>query len=269
MDAIRIFPPPAGELQVEELHTDIHMPLENPWNPELPYIAINVVSSLDGKTSLNGRANPIGGPADRRVMRNIRSRFDAVLRGGRTVRAERISLGVTEDLSMRRVAEGREAQPLDLIISSNIRALPLDTNLLDVTPGRVAVLVPSTSSPSDDTPFMAMEGGIQAIKMPATADGFIDLVLAMKTLKRDHGVGCLLLEGGPQLSNAFLSHHMVNELFLTLAPKLLGATLDDLELTGDKDSRDIQESLSLISAHVSEDELFLRYSVQIPATTDR
>lgn len=256
-DAIKIYPPPATELRVEDMYLELHIPSENLWDSSLPYIAIDMVSSLDGKTTVNGVADSIGGSADRRVMRNIRSRFDATLRGAGTLRADKISLGVTDDLARLRLAEGREAQPLDLIFSSDSARLPLDTNLLDVTPGRVAVLVPSGTTP------VACED-IATIHMPATSNGTVDLVPAMKILKRDHGVHSLLLEGGPTLNHSFVSHNIVNELFLTIAPKLLGGTPHDslTLMSGSPASLIPQETLQLLSAHVSGDELFLRYALK-------
>lgn len=255
-DAIRIYPPPSSELRVEDVYRDIQLPSKNPWDCSLPYVAINMVSSLDGKTAINGTANPIGGPADRRVMRNIRSRFDAVLRGSGTLRAEKISLGVTKDLARDRLSEGREEQPLDLILSSDIAGLPLDTNLLNVTPGRVAVLVPSdnTSAARED---------IQILRMPTVTGGAVDLMQAMQLLKRDHHVHSVLLEGGPTLNHHFVSNNLVNELFLTLAPKLLPVNTDAplTLLHAPRRSHAAPLNLELISTHVAGDEVFLRYTI--------
>ncbi len=255
-DAIRTYPPPSSELRVEDIYRDIQLPSKNPWDCSLPYAAINMVSSLDGKIAINGTANPIGGSADRRVMRNIRSRFDAVLRGAGTLRAEKISLGVTKDLARDRLSEGREEQPLDLILSSDIAGLPLDTNLLNVTPGRVAVLVPSdnTSAARED---------IQILRMPTVTGGAVDLMQAMQLLKRDHHVHSVLLEGGPTLNHHFVSNNLVNELFLTLAPKLLPANTDAplTLLHAPRRSHAAPLNLELISTHVAGDEVFLRYTI--------
>lgn len=254
-ETLRIYPPPATGLYVKDIYTEIDVPSENLWDSSLPYIAINMVSSLDGMTAVDGTADSIGGPADRRVMRNIRSRFDAVLRGAGTVRADRISLGVSEDLARLRVTEGREAQPLDLILSGGITEIPLDTNLLDVTPGRVALLVPLNST-------TAVREDISIIQMPATSSGNVDLLTAMEILKQNHGVHSLLLEGGPSLNYSFVSLNIVNELFLTLAPKLLAGVSDDsLTLTSWTGVTPMSaETLRLTSAHVSDGELFLRYA---------
>lgn len=246
------------ERRVEDVYRDLNLPTENPWDSSLPYIAINMVSSLDGKTSIDGVANDIGGAADRRVMRNIRSKFDAVLRGAGTLRAEKISLGVTEELAQSRRAEGREPQPLDLILSNDGASMPLDTNLINITPGRVAVLIPAGATP-------VTRSDIRSLQMPASPDGTVDLVRAMQLLKSDHGVQSLLLEGGPTLNNSFISANIVNELFLTIAPLLLATSDSPLTLLhSTKPSKARQRRLQLASAYVSGDELFLRYTVPEP-----
>lgn len=255
-DAVRSHPPPATELRVEDVYRELRFPTENPWDFDLPYIAINMVSSLDGRTAVNGTANSIGGTADRRVMRNLRSRFDAVLRGAGTLRADKISLGVTDDLARLRLTEGREAQPLDLIMSSDTAELPLD-NLLNITPGRVAALVPLGTIP-------VMREDISTIQMPATPGGMVDILPALKTLKRDYDIHSLLLEGGPSLNHSFICREVVNDLFLTIAPKLIdGASSDSLTLlNGEKCSFVEPARLELISSYVSGDELFLHYTFQ-------
>jgi len=79
-------------------------------------------------------------------------------------------------------------------------------------------------------------------------------------LKKRYGVNVLLVEGGPVLNHALISSGLADELFLTLAPKLLGGerpgTLTILEgptLTPHKTEQ------NLISIHLSGEELFLRY----------
>ncbi len=73
----------------------------------------------------------------------------------------------------------------------------------------------------------------------------------------------LLLEGGGAVNYAFLSGGLVDELFLTLAPKLSGDAVAPTivsgppELAGEASMR----TAKLLSADVAGDELFLRYSL--------
>ncbi|HET7477973.1 MAG TPA: dihydrofolate reductase family protein [Rubrobacteraceae bacterium] len=252
--AIKIYPPPSETFRVEDLYTDIEFPDHNITDPSLPYVVINMVSSLDGKAALNGVANGIGGPADRRVMRNLRSRADAVLRGAGTLRAEKISAGVPEDLARRRMSEGRPAQPLELILSRSDTASL--SNLLNASSGTVALVT------QDRGPVKNLED-MERIVVPARPDGLVDLVKAMIILKRDHGLSVILLEGGPSLNHALISSGLVSELFLTLSHRLLGGSQDQILtlLNGQPLPPELSTPLRLISAHLTDDEWFLRYKM--------
>jgi riboflavin biosynthesis pyrimidine reductase len=59
-----------------------------------PYLLLNMVESADGKTDIEGKASRLGTDIDRDVMRTLRSRADAVMVGGGTIRAERLSLSL-------------------------------------------------------------------------------------------------------------------------------------------------------------------------------
>ena len=54
-----------------------------------PHVAINMVASVDGRATLDGRAGPLGDPADRALFRRLRTQVDAVMVGAGTLRAER------------------------------------------------------------------------------------------------------------------------------------------------------------------------------------
>lgn len=87
----------------------------------------------------------------------------------------------------------------------------------------------------------------------------------MSLLKQRHAVRILLVEGGPSLNHALITEGLVDELFLTLSPKLLGGKgegsgpltiLEGLALDPDETAQ-----LNPISIHLSGRELFLRYSL--------
>ena len=60
-------------------------------------------------------------------------------------------------------------------------------------------------------------------------EGGVDLAAALRQLRAEHGVRALLCEGGPRLHSQLWSAGLVDELFLTLAPKLSGAGPSILE----------------------------------------
>ena len=81
----------------------------------------------------------------------------------------------------------------------------------------------------------------------------------MRSLRRDHDVRSLLCEGGPALFNSLLAQGLVDELFLTLAPTLVGGA--ELGITLGPALPAIRPML-LSWALESAGSLFLRYTLR-------
>ena len=71
---------------------------------DLPAVAINMVTSVDGGTTLNGRVGRLTGPADQELLRRLREEADAVLVGAATVRAEGYSRLLRDEVRERRAS---------------------------------------------------------------------------------------------------------------------------------------------------------------------
>jgi riboflavin biosynthesis pyrimidine reductase len=86
-----------------------------------------------------------------------------------------------------------------------------------------------------------------------------DFAVALKILRQEVGVERLLVEGGSDLNGSLLRLDVVDELFLTLAPKIkLGENLPTYA-GGAPLSRDQLQNYELIEHHKVGEELFLRY----------
>ena len=208
---------------------------------------MNIVCTVDGRTSVDGKASGLGSPMDRRVMRTLRSKADAVMIGGGTLRAEKLSLGLD--------AEDPRPQPLAVVLS-NTGDVPLERNLIVDRRQRVLVLL------AEDAPDGAglRIGDRAEVRRVETTSGAIDLAKALNTLKADYDVRRLLVEGGPTINHAILSLNLADELFVTLAPTLLGtSTQDASSLVGGRLGK--RRDLMLLSAYLDADELFLRYAI--------
>jgi riboflavin-specific deaminase-like protein len=241
--ATRLYPPPACEIPAEAIYEDLELPPKERQDRSRPYVLINMVSSLDGKVAIEGKASRIGSGIDRRAMRILRSKADAVMIGAGTLRAEKLALGLDDPAGAR--------QPLAVIISSTAN-VPVAENLISHEHQRVLLI--TTRHVPDDRSFES------TLRAPATPSGQVDLDEALKLLKAEYAVEVLLVEGGPRLNHALISQDLVNELFLTLAPRLLGGpseeilTILDGPVLAPRDAR-------LLWAHLVGDELFLRYRV--------
>jgi riboflavin biosynthesis pyrimidine reductase len=93
----------------------------------------------------------------------------------------------------------------------------------------------------------------------------IDTEKALQVLKSEYGTDLLLCEGGPTLNHALISANLADELFVTLAPTLVGEAIPKAPtfLNG---SLEQPRQLRLISAHPARDELFLRYALDTDTT---
>ena len=213
-----------------------------------PYLVCNFVSTADGKATAQGRTAQLGGRGDRSVFHLLRTQADAVLAGTGTLRVERYGLLIRESrLEAIRVAEGRAPQPLAVVISRSGR-IPFEIPLFGDARVRIALYAP----PETVVPGHAAE--IVRHDIRALGDG---LAGVLRSLREDHGVRALLCEGGPVLFEAMLAEDLVDELFLTLAPALVGA--GELPITSGAGLPALL-SLRLIWALEHEGNLFLRYS---------
>ena len=186
--------------------------------PERPYLVLNMVSTLDGKAALGGRTAGIGSPADRELFHHLRTQADAVMAGAGTLRAERYGRIVRYPaLREKRTREGLEPDPLACVVSASLAGLA-ELPLLAVPEQRVAVL----TGASGELP--PREARVEYVRAGTSEGdrGEVDLRAALGRLRTEGGVRSILCEGGPTLNAGLLRAGLVDELFLSLAPKLAG-----------------------------------------------
>jgi len=179
--------------------------------PQRPYVALNMVATIDGRASVEGRTAPISSVADRQVFHALRTRVDAVLVGAGTLRTERYGRLVRDPHRReQRVAAGLRADPLAIVISGRLD-LPPELPLLQDPDSRVVVVTASGAS---------LDGCAAHVEYLRSQP--VDIAAALATLRAEHGVRSILCEGGPLLNASLLSAGLVDELFLTTVPKLAG-----------------------------------------------
>jgi riboflavin-specific deaminase-like protein len=205
----RLLPDP-GPTTIEQ-QLDSYRPWEHSHD-ERPLVAMNFAATVDGRATIGGVSGPIGSDADTAMLANLRTRFDAVMIGAGTMRAERYGRLVrSEERRARREQIGLAADPLMVIISGRLD-LPWDAPLFTDGSGRVLIFTASAAEPpSTATPLELVR-----------YEGFVDLAAALRRLRQEEGIRALLCEGGPGLHAELQGGGMVDELFLTIAPKLAG-----------------------------------------------
>jgi riboflavin-specific deaminase-like protein len=218
--------------------------------PGRPYLALNMVSSLDGKAAIDWRTKGLSTELDRQLFHHLRTQADAVMVGAGTLRAERYGrVTKTEELRDKRVAEGLARDPLAVIVSGRLD-LPADLPILNDPAQRVVIATASDAS---------LPGLGPQVEYARVAD---DLPLLMARLREDHGVRSVLCEGGPTLNSHLLAAGLVDELFLTLNPKLVGGAAA-LTIAAGRELVDPAE-LALVSVAEGDGDLFTRWVVQKP-----
>ena len=86
---MRRLTPDPGETTVEQ-QLDAYRPWEEP-REERPFVAMNFAATVDGRATIGGVSGPIGSDTDTAMLAGLRNRFDAVMIGAGTMRAERYS----------------------------------------------------------------------------------------------------------------------------------------------------------------------------------
>lgn len=197
-----------------------------------PWIFANFVSTIDGVVSydtpgLEAAAQISAGHAgDRFVLALLRAVADAVIVGAGTLRKESASIWTPEsvfpeageDFQQLRAALGRPPQPLTVIVSASGE---VDLALPAFHAG-TPVLVATTDAGARRLGAPPPGVTIRAIAASAPLASAALVRLAME----QSGGERLLTEGGPRLLGQLVRDGLVDDLFLTVAPRLAGRSAD-------------------------------------------
>jgi riboflavin-specific deaminase-like protein len=206
----RVIPDP-GETTVEQ-QLDSYRPWEHP-REERPFVATNFAATVDGRATIGGVSGPIGSDADTAMLVGLRTRFDAVMIGAGTMRAERYGRIVgDQEQRERRERLGLPHDPLMVIVSGRLD-LPWDAPLFTAGGGRVLIFTASEADPPETATSLRV----------VRHDGAVDPARALQHLRQERGIRALLCEGGPHLHSQLWAGDLVDDLFLTTAPRLTGA----------------------------------------------
>jgi diaminohydroxyphosphoribosylaminopyrimidine deaminase/5-amino-6-(5-phosphoribosylamino)uracil reductase len=176
----------------------------------LPWVSLKMAMSLDGKVATRtGDSRWITGPAARRVGHELRHRHDAVLVGIGTVLADNPRLTV-------RLCGGRN--PVRLVLDSSLR-LPLQARLVGEAPAAPTWVI-TTPRHDPQRRNLLEEIGVEVVVVPGEGRR-VDLP-AMLELLGKQGIASVLVEGGPTVNAAFLEAGLVDQVYLFLAPRILG-----------------------------------------------
>jgi len=244
---MRLLYPECRPTSPQELASGLRLGDEAP--PDRPYLVLNMVSSLDGKATIDWRTKGLSTELDRQLFHRLRTQADAVMVGAGTLRAERYGrMAKSEELRDARAAEGLAPDPVAVVVSARLD-LPADLPLLNEPAQRVVIATGSDASLPD--------GLTSEIAYERTGD---DLQLLMSRLRERHGVRSVVCEGGPTLNTYLFAAGLVDELWLTLNPKVAGGAAA-LTIVAGKELVDPAE-LEPMSIAEGDGDLFTRWRVR-------
>ncbi len=243
----RLFPEP-DQLDVRQLIRGLDPGART--HVDRPYTLVNFVASADGHAAYRGRSRWLSDDADRELFHGLRERVDAVMAGTGTLRSERYGRMVRDsERRRRRAASGLNPEPLAVVMSRS-GDVPTDIPLFSDPGSRVVVF----TSAELDTSGLAAE-----VHVVRVDPGELTLTTMMRRLRSAYDVRSLLCEGGPTLFGALLQENLVDELFLSLAPKLTGGGSAPA-ITAGPELAELR-AMSLVWALELDGALYLRYAL--------
>jgi riboflavin biosynthesis pyrimidine reductase len=207
----RLLPEPAGEVSAAEAYADA------PSAAGRPAVRVNMVASLDGAITVEGRSGGLGGDADWRVFMALRGMADVILVGAGTVRNEGYGPPrLRDEVQAARRARGQARLPRIAVVS---RSLTLDWG------ARFFAEAPDDARPlvvtCDSAPEAGLRRAAEVADVIVAGGDDVDVGGALARLGAD-GVASVLCEGGPTLNRALAADGLFDELCLTVSPVLVG-----------------------------------------------
>jgi riboflavin biosynthesis pyrimidine reductase len=180
-----------------------------------PWVRANMIASVDGAASLNGRSGGLSGDADRLVFSVLRSLADVIVVGAGTARAEKYRPAHQGQIW----AALREGQPPTPPIAVVTRELDLDLDgpLLAGSAGQArTILLTTQAAPA----ARRTAAGARADVILAGRDSVTPVAAVAALAARGHRK--ILVEGGPNLLRQITDAGLLDELCMTFSPVLEG-----------------------------------------------
>ena len=169
-----------------------HVALPSTRDPDRAFVRVNMIASADGASEIAGVSGALGNPDDKGVFAALRACADVVLVGMSTVVSEHYHAPSRNDLRMFVVATEPD-------ISGDPELFASD---------QVTLVLPDDAGPAPD--------GVRTFR--SGAQRRVDLADVVAHLAGR----VVMMEGGPTLAGVMFARGLVDEFFLTIAPRVVG-----------------------------------------------
>jgi len=172
-----------------------------------PYVILKMAMTLDGKiASTEGDSKWISSQPSRRLVHQLRAESDAVLVGHNTIVQDNPSL----------TSHGKGRNPLRIILDPGLRS-PLKARVFN--DGKASTVIFAAVKMGKKASLFRKKG--VKIRPAKVKMGLFNLMAILKELSKIN-VSQLFIEGGGETSWSFLKARLVDELWIFMAPKILG-----------------------------------------------
>lgn len=218
-----------------------------------PHTTVVLAMSADGKIA-DFRRSParFGSGVDKAHLEKQIAASDAVLFGAGTLRAYGTTLTVSQPiLVQQRAKENKPPQPFHIVLSSSGNINP-DIKFFQQPIQRWLL---TTTKGAD---FWLGRSEFERVFIKETPEGKID-TLAIWELLVNLQIKRLAVLGGGQLVASLLEFDLIDELWLTVCPLILGGTTAPTPVAGQGFLSDFAPRLELLEVITVEQEVFLHY----------
>lgn len=223
-----------------------------------PLITLNMASSIDGKITTARRDKfGLGSEEDRAMMETLRAKVDAVLIGKGTLIDEDPPLLLRQsELIAQRKESKKNAHPINMVAASSLNFNIEDSAFFNHPQTEKIVF---TTTNNDPQQMKTLETYATVIATPTNSEGRVDLVKMVRRMP-ELNIHHLLLEGGGELNFAMLEAGLIDEIYLTLCPMVIGGSTAPTTFEGEGFRREMIRHLTLKSYRVNQHgEIFLQY----------
>ncbi len=213
-----------------------------------PYVILNAAMSLDGKIATYIGDSRMSSPADLRRVHRLRASVDGIMVGMRTLLRDNPQLTVKF---------AKDRRPNRIIVDSKAQT-PL-TSYVVRTAREVPTIVAVTSrAPKNRIESLERRG----VRVFVCGEGRLVSVKILLQILRKLGIRKILLEGGGALNWSMLSTGLLDEISVSITPRILGGE-KAVTLVEGKGSPLVSDgvNLKLISTAKYGPDLVVRYKV--------
>jgi len=183
-----------------------------------PRVFLNMAMTADGKIATANRAiSSFGSAQDQEHLLELRAEADAIMAGARTIDLNPVTLGPGNERFRRlRLRRGLAEYPLRIVVS---RAATVEPTA-EIFRHRFSPIILLTTGKASESRLKRLRDQVDEVCVGGEKE--IDFCRVLADLHRRWEIDRLLVEGGGELNDALFRCGLVDELHLTICPRIVG-----------------------------------------------